>query len=133
MRYLSVVVSLAMIGCGGDGDTAVEKCDDLVATLCDRVGECAPSLGTVEECVEGVHAQLSCGSAQSVSATYGRCISQLRSISCSGLFPADPNTGVPTLTLPADCQGVILTPSNRVGDDAPASVLEGASSALAAE
>ena len=96
---LGLVVASA---CGG-GSSAVDKCDDLVDVTCDRAVECIPSGGTHAQCVEQVQAQLPCGSAKKVSASYSRCISQLKSTSCASLFPAG------NLQLPADCNGVILT------------------------
>ncbi|HEX7844111.1 MAG TPA: hypothetical protein VF469_41835 [Kofleriaceae bacterium] len=50
---------------------------------------------------------LPCGSTKKIGTSYSRCISQINADSCPILFPADPQTGEPTLSLPADCTGVI--------------------------
>jgi hypothetical protein len=62
-----------------------------------------PSAGTHAQCVEEVQASLPCGSAKKVSASYSRCVSQMKSTSCAVLFPNG------QLDLPADCNMVILT------------------------
>lgn len=114
MRYLvSAAMVMAAVGCGGD-DGPVEKCDALVETLCSRAVSCAPGSGTESQCVQSVQSELPCGSAEGVTASYGRCMSQLRSFSCDVLFPVDPSTGQRQVVLPADCEGVIL-----LGREAP--------------
>lgn len=64
-----------------------------------------------------VQQELSCGSVKAVSATYDRCMDQLAAATCPVLFPVDPQTGGPTLRLPADCMSVVLT--REFGGDAP--------------
>lgn len=91
----------------------MEKCDDLVALLCDRALECVGG-GTHASCVQAVQGELSCGSVKAVSASYDRCMDQLATHSCGVLFPPD-STGQPTLRLPADCMSVVL--SRTVGAD----------------
>lgn len=105
-RWYVPALVLALAGCGAD-ESAVEKCDDLVNVVCDRGVQCLG--GTQSECVQQVRQVLPCGSAKTVSASYDRCIDQLNADSCSVLFPPDPQTGQPSLTLPADCMSVILT------------------------
>jgi hypothetical protein len=104
LRSIGVLV-FVLASCGTD-KSAVEKCDDLVNTLCDKGVQCLG--GTQTECVQAVQQQLPCGSAKSVSASYDRCVSQINADSCSVLFPVDPQTQQPKLVLPADCMSVIL-------------------------
>lgn len=104
MRFHPAFVIILVVGCGAEGP--VEKCDDLVDVVCDRGVEC---LGVSHsECVQAIQGELACGRAKDVSATYDRCITQLESNSCSVLFPTDPQTGEPSIRLPADCMEVIL-------------------------
>ena len=108
MRCLCLF-GLLLVACGGD-KSPVEKCDDLINVVCDRGVQCVGStVGTHAQCVQQIQQSLSCGAAKSVSATYDRCIDQLNADSCQVLFPPDPDTGEPTLMLPADCMSVILT------------------------
>lgn len=100
-------------------DTPAEKCDNLVDIACDRAVECVPASGTHAQCVQQVQTSLPCGSAKSVTASYGRCVDQLESVSCAILFPNG------QLDLPADCSGVILT-SRLAPDDGARSPTEGA-------
>lgn len=104
-RYLVLLTFL--IGCGDP--SPVEKCDDLVSLVCERVAECAPSEATYTECVEQLQTVLPCGQTKAVSPTYDRCMDQLESRSCSSLVPRDPDTGERTLAMPADCEDVILS------------------------
>jgi hypothetical protein len=98
------LLGLLLAACGGN--SAVDKCDDLVDVVCDRTVECVSGI-TKTDCVQAVQQQLPCGSAKKVSASYDRCMDQLNSDSCDVLFPPDQN-GQPSLTLPADCNSVIL-------------------------
>ncbi len=99
-------MTLVLAACGTD-PSPVEQCDDLVDVLCDRGVQCLG--GTHRECVQAVRSELPCGSAESVSASYGRCMDQLESTSCGVLFPTNPQSGDVELRLPADCMQVILT------------------------
>jgi len=106
-RFASVMIVLASCG----GESAVEKCDDLVDDLCNRGVECLPDQGTHSECVQSAERSLPCGKAQSVLGSYDRCIEEINTDSCSVLFPKDAS-GNPSLALPADCKAVIQV-SNR--------------------
>jgi hypothetical protein len=99
----------ALLACGGDDDekSAVEKCDDLVADICARAVECVDAVSE-EECIADVGTVISCGQADAVSSSYGRCIDQVDRNSCDSLFPVNPESGQPELALPADCEAVIL-------------------------
>lgn len=109
MKRVSVFVTLMVVGCGGGAKTAVEKCDDLTNSICDRAVSCIPSqAGSHSDCVQTVQQVLPCGQAKSVSASYDRCLSQVESDSCPILFPVDPQSGQPALDLPADCSAVIV-------------------------
>jgi hypothetical protein len=98
------LLGLLLAACGGN--SAVDKCDDLVDVVCERTVECVSGI-TQADCVAAVRQQLPCGSAKKVSATYDRCIQELNDASCQVLFPPDQN-GDPSLALPADCNAVIL-------------------------
>ncbi|HVK77910.1 MAG TPA: hypothetical protein VM734_31605 [Kofleriaceae bacterium] len=115
MKRTMFVLAVTLVACGGE-DTPVEKCDDLVSTVCDRLVECLPGAATRAQCIQEIQAALPCGSARDVTASYGRCMENLEEFSCPVLFPNDPETGEPSLVLPADCQGVILT--GRASDPA---------------
>jgi hypothetical protein len=117
-----ILVALVLVGCGSE--SAVDKCDDLVDTVCDRAVSCQPAMGTHAMCVAQIQTVLPCGQAKKVSATYDRCIDQLESSSCSVLFPTDPQTGEAELALPADCNSVILTSREQaVETDQPVDTL----------
>ena len=103
-------------GCGGGDASPVEKCDDLLDLLCDRAVQCISNPGSHASCVQELQQVIPCGTVKAVSASYDRCIDQVDSFACPVLFPFDPQTGGPTLELPADCMGVVL--SRTVGDDA---------------
>ena len=83
-------------------------CDEFVDVVCDRALDCLSSPGSHSECVQQVQQLVPCGSAKEVSASYDRCMDQVESNSCAVLFPTDPDTGEPALSLPADCNSVIL-------------------------
>ena len=102
---LGIVVAVLVSGCGTER-SPVEKCDDLLDTLCDRGVQCLG--GAHADCVQAFRTELACGSVKAVSASYDRCIDQLQAGSCSFLFPLDPQ-GQPSLQLPADCKGVVLS------------------------
>jgi hypothetical protein len=108
MRALLLLVAGSVIGCGTD-KSPVEKCDDLINVLCDRGVECLPNAGDHTTCVQQVQQSIPCGTAKSVSATYDRCVNELMADSCPVLFPPDPQSGQPTLKLPADCMSVVLS------------------------
>lgn len=112
--------AMGIMGCGGD-KTPVEKCDDLVHALCGRTVACLPELGTSQECVQALQSVLPCGATKSVTSSYDRCLSQLDSASCAALFPRDPTTGALSVSLPADCAGVLKSTTARAVDDAPVS------------
>src|SRR4051812_45521875 len=102
-------------GCGSDV-SPVEKCDDLLDLLCDRAVQCIPNPGSHASCVQEFQQVIPCGTVKAVSASYDRCMDQVSSFACPVLFPTDPQTGGPTLELPADCKGVVL--SRTVGNEA---------------
>lgn len=91
---------------GGCGDSPVEKCDDMLSTICSRLVECVGGVSQ-QACLHEFQASVPCGATTDVSAGYDRCMGQLRGFTCSTLFPTDPMTGEHGLELPADCKGVI--------------------------
>ncbi len=109
-------IVIALLGCGGGGSSAVDKCDDLVDVLCDRAVECVGG-GTHATCVQELQQVLPCGSAKQVSASYDRCMTQLDTTSCGVLFPVNPQSGQRELVLPADCMSVILTRDGEAAGD----------------
>lgn len=116
LRIGSLLFLLGVAACSTEL-SPVDKCDDLVEVICDRGVQCLG--GSHTECVQVLQTELACGRARSVSASYDRCISQLETNSCSVLFPIDPQTGAPSLRLPADCMQVILVreaPPSRLAD-----------------
>jgi hypothetical protein len=127
MRHIMFVWMTALFAVAGCGTEAspVEKCDDLVDTLCDKGVQCLG--GSHAECVQAAQTTLPCGSARSVTTSYDRCVDQLESASCSVLFAFNSVTGELELRLPADCRGVIQY------FDAPSATLSEASSSMANE
>jgi hypothetical protein len=99
---------MVMIGCGGGGSSPEGKCRDFVDTVCDRAVECAPAIGTHDNCVAQINTVIACGDAKSVGTGYASCMDHVESDSCAVLFPPDPASGEPELELPADCNGVIM-------------------------
>jgi hypothetical protein len=109
VKQLVVLCVLGWIGCGGGSETPVDKCNDLINDLCDRGVQCAPQeTGTHVNCIQQLLQQLPCGSTKQVSATYDSCVQQIKGDACQVLFPADPQTGEHSVSLPTDCNGVIL-------------------------
>ncbi|MBL0214029.1 MAG: hypothetical protein IPQ07_09100 [Myxococcales bacterium] len=102
---LGVLVGVLLSGCGTER-SPVEKCDDLIDTLCDRGVQCIG--GAHVDCVQAFQRELPCGAVKAVSASYDRCIDQIQAASCGSLFPLDPQ-GNPDIRLPADCQGAVLS------------------------
>jgi hypothetical protein len=102
-----VLCGLVCIGCGSSAPkTPMQKCDDLITTVCDRGVQCIPAAGTHAECVSALQPLLPCAMVKTVTASYDRCIDQLKSDSCAMLFPTD-SSGHTMLTLPTDCVGVL--------------------------
>jgi hypothetical protein len=102
-KVAGLMLLLAVASCGGGGDSAPEKCEALVARLCQRAIACIPDGTTQAECVASVKTVISCAEADSVSAGYNACMSELQSSPCSVLVTADGE-----LNTPASCEDVIL-------------------------
>jgi hypothetical protein len=112
VERLVVLCVLGCLGCGGSAETPVQKCDDLVNDLCNRGVSCAPAqTGTHDNCVQQLQQILPCGTTKKVGTSYDRCVMQINGDSCQILFPTDPQTGQVSVSLPADCVGVIQTRS----------------------
>jgi hypothetical protein len=101
-KVAGLILLLAVTSCGGS-DGPVEKCEALVARLCQRAIACIPDGTTQAECVASVKTVISCAEADSVSAGYNACMSELQSSPCSVLVTADGE-----LNTPASCEDVIL-------------------------
>jgi hypothetical protein len=110
-----VLAVLGCVGCGGEKSPS-EKCEDLVNLACDRAVECLPGAsGMHADCVQAIEqAGLSCTATKSVTPSYDRCIDQLDGQSCRILFPTDSTTGDQSLTLPAECSGVLLQSAGKL-------------------
>ncbi len=108
MKRIAMLYILGWVGCGGGSETPVQKCDDLLSDVCDRGVQCVPQeTGTHDNCVQQLQQVLACGTAKMVSASYDRCIQEIKGNACWILFPTDPQTGMTSLALPADCNGAI--------------------------
>lgn len=96
---------------GGCGDSPVEKCDDMLSTICSRIVEC---VGGVSQpaCEQEFQAAVACGATTDVGTGYDRCMDLIRSFTCSTLFQTDPGTGEQSIVLPADCEGVLQSGAN---------------------
>jgi hypothetical protein len=81
------------------GDAAYE-CETFLTTYCGRVNECSLNVNE-QECLTDARTSINCGDAADVSASYDRCLDELESSTCDGLFGD-------AIELPASCQGVIL-------------------------
>jgi hypothetical protein len=107
VKRIIMLCVLGCIGCGDDEDAA-PQCNDLIDDVCDRVVECVPQQAATHAiCVQRMQQTLSCESAKRVSATYYRCIQQIKADSCQVLFPTNPQTAGTALSLPADCTSAI--------------------------
>src|SRR5512140_3940536 len=121
MKNLVMVMVMALVSFGGSGcgeKSPAEKCEDLVSSVCDRVVDCIPGVGTHDDCVRAFDSELSCSSTKSVSMSYDECLNMLSAQSCPTLFPTDMQSGEIMLTLPDTCSGVLSTQSDR-GDPTP--------------
>lgn len=108
-RWIVAIMGIGVMACGG-GDSAEDKCDDLIVEACNRGVECLDaSPGEEDECVAEVRSVVPCGAAKEVTASYDDCMDLLSTASCSTLFPVDPDTGEPVLVLPQICAGVVVT------------------------
>lgn len=94
-----------------------EQCLTLINLWCSRFSDCAVQLGfagtrpdLARMCQEQfVNEGILCVEAVGVSATYGTCLLELTSASCSSLFVGN------AYTPPKSCAGVILLPPRRGG------------------
>lgn len=120
MKNLVMVMVLVGFGGMGCGDKSpVEKCEDLVSSVCDRAVDCITgAAGMHDDCVRAIEGELSCSSTKSVAKSYDECVDLLNEQSCPTLFPTDARSGEMRLVLPDACLGVILTQSGR-GDPVP--------------
>jgi len=114
MKNLVMVVALVGFGGAGCGEKSpAEKCEDLVSSVCDRVVDCIPGVGTHDDCVRAFDGELSCSSTKSVSMSYDQCLDMVGAQSCPTLFPTDMQSGEIMLDLPDTCSGVLSTQAGR--------------------
>ena len=75
---------------------------------CATIRESAPVSSLRPGCANSLpRFGISSREAKKVSATYDRCIQQIKGDACPVLFPTDPQTGDTSVSLPADCNSVI--------------------------
>lgn len=110
LKWTLAIAGVVFAACGGgDDNPAVEKCDDLVSTVCDRAIECLGDLGGGHsQCVVEVNEALPCDRAASVTDSFQDCLSRVDTDSCNTLFPPPPPGGQRMLVLPANCSGVVV-------------------------
>jgi hypothetical protein len=114
--FAFVSFSLFALGCGSDDPTAQDKCETLVSSYCDRAVSCAQRAKLLdssytaadlrEDCELGWETDVACEDTVRVSANYGECIRDVKSLSCDELNDVF-NGGTPPL--PSSCEEVILT------------------------
>jgi len=106
----------AASGCSSsdDGNSATQKCDDLLSQFCKSAIGCQVSGGYIEKsdeasenasCKADVSKQVDCSKAQSVTSSYDACMAKLRNPPCDEVNQAIMDE---TLGLPTECNGVIL-------------------------
>lgn len=120
-RVRLLAMMMFLVGCGSNAreKSPVEKCDDLVDSVCDRLFACIAGVsGTHSDCVAAIASVgLSCAVVKSVGTGYDRCMDKLDSGSCTTLFPVNPDTGRQSLVLPQDCS-MVLIGRTATADDA---------------
>ena len=92
-------VALVLAGCGPEAGDASSECETLFSTFCERVDECSLNINE-NECLTSARATINCGDAAEVDDSYDRCLDEIRTSSCDGLFGA-------AVALPASCEGAI--------------------------
>jgi hypothetical protein len=65
------------------------------------------TVGTQDQCVADIQAQVPCSQVTAVSAGYERCMDVMASTNCETLFQVDPADGQRKLVNPADCNAVL--------------------------
>ena len=110
----TAVFCLLLAACGGDDDdddvetrSPTQRCEDLAADLCARYTECAEGIDEAV-CVEQIEDVLRCPDTVYIGDRYDSCVDSVNSLSCSELFPIDPDTNQPTLAELSECRSVIL-------------------------
>jgi hypothetical protein len=112
-----MLVSFWLVGCGGGGgsETPVQKCDDLLNAVCDRVQSCgmlltgtAAPAGFHQDCVTQEQTAIDCTRSVAVTSSYDTCLSQVRGDSCNTFLTLDNAGDVQSVNLPASCDGAIL-------------------------
>lgn len=108
---------VAAPACGSDdGNSATQKCEDLVSQFCKSAIGCEVSGGLIEaseeasenaSCRADASKQVECSKAQSVTSSYDACIAKLKNPPCDDVNQAIMDG---TLGLPDECNGVILVP-----------------------
>jgi hypothetical protein len=109
MRVLWIAIAIGAGACGGDDDSSPSgKCEALESQLCTRITECIPGgAGMQDACIQGIDSTAPCSAVKTIGASYDQCVNLLDSQSCTALFPTDPTTGTPEVTLPQECVGVL--------------------------
>ncbi|HYQ45485.1 MAG TPA: hypothetical protein VER11_26040 [Polyangiaceae bacterium] len=114
---LAALLLVAAPGCSSDdGNTATQKCEDLVNQFCKSAIGCEVSGGLIEasdeasetaSCKADASKQVECSKAQSVTSSYEACMTKLKNPPCDDVNQAIMDG---TLGLPDECNGVILVP-----------------------
>jgi hypothetical protein len=88
---------LLLAACGDDekddkGESAVKKCNALIAAFCERVTKCAVDADILDEtypaselrmdCDNTIDSVLECASADQVGDSYEQCLSDVKKVSC---------------------------------------------------
>jgi hypothetical protein len=104
MKRSASCLFVFLIACGGGGDSAEDKCLDLLDTVCDRAVECGLS-SSHDSCIEQAQREADCSEAEKVGESYSACVGAIEDASCATLFPT--TNGMRHLSLPATCAGAL--------------------------
>lgn len=118
--WLGVGLGVALLvgGCSSESDepaSAVQRCNDLEQSWCQRAVSCLIDGGTLmesdraanlSECLDDSGMQLDCRKAVATSANYSQCLSDVKTMDCAKWNV--PPEQLESVRLPDSCKGVIL-------------------------
>lgn len=99
------MLGLGVLGCGSDSPE--EQCENLVSLVCDRAGECLPSVEPRHgECFQQLRRLARCERIASHSPTYDACMNSVEASACNVLFSELTSTRLMAI-LPSQCSAVV--------------------------
>ena len=115
LRMIAVVLSAAVLGCGGGDKSPKEQCEDLLDVICGRAAKCIlGAAGREDQCFDALQKVSGCDRVLRESPRYDACVSRVESQLCPDLFQSSTATKI-TVFLPMECNDVVdLPPTTRV-------------------